>query len=95
MDIRQPPTCTGECNHVLINLVYHCGLNAEVKCVAINPTRPELIAVGSNDPFVRVFDRRMLKTCHVVLGQPASSTADDAEFSPPETSAQYYVSGTE
>ena len=33
---------------------------AEAKCLAINPVRPEMLAVGANDPYVRVFDRRML-----------------------------------
>ena len=38
------------------------GNYAEAKCLAVNPLRPELIAVGANDPYVRVYDRRML-TC--------------------------------
>lgn len=79
---------------MLINLIYHCGPDAEVKSVAINPTRPELIAVGSNDPYVRVFDRRMLKTCRATIGQPANQGTDDAAFAVPESSGQYYVSGT-
>lgn len=49
----------GEAN-VLVNLVNHIGRAAECKCIAICPSRPELMAVGANDPYVRVFDRRML-----------------------------------
>lgn len=49
---------TGSAN-VLINLVKHVG-KAEVKCIAVNPTKPELIAVGANDPYLRIFDRRKL-----------------------------------
>jgi WD and tetratricopeptide repeat-containing protein 1 len=46
----------------LINLDSHVGGQAEFKCIAINPARPELMAVGANDPYVRMYDRRML-TC--------------------------------
>lgn len=35
---------------------------AEAKCISVNPTRPEYIAIGCNDPFVRVYDHRMLST---------------------------------
>lgn len=35
--------------------------NAEVKSIDINPMRPELIAVGIDDPFIRVYDRRMFR----------------------------------
>lgn len=36
------------------------GGNAEAKCLAINPVRPEQIAVGANDPYIRLYDRRVL-----------------------------------
>jgi len=45
--------------NVLINLVKHVG-KSEVKCIAVNPTQPELIAIGANDPYVRIYDRRKL-----------------------------------
>jgi len=41
------------------------GVGAEAKCLAINPTRPELLAVGANDPYVRLYDRRMITTTAV------------------------------
>jgi hypothetical protein len=34
----------------------------EAKTVAINPCEPHYIAVGASDPYVRVYDRRMLLT---------------------------------
>ncbi len=34
---------------------------SEAKCIALNQVRPELIAVGNNDPYARIYDRRMLK----------------------------------
>ena len=31
-----------------------------MKCLTVCPSRTELVAVGSNDPYVRVYDRRMI-----------------------------------
>jgi WD and tetratricopeptide repeat-containing protein 1 len=45
----------------LVNLNSILGRSAEAKCLAINARRPEQIAVGANDPYIRVFDRRKLK----------------------------------
>ncbi|RWS12151.1 WD and tetratricopeptide repeats protein 1-like protein, partial [Dinothrombium tinctorium] len=60
-DLRQPHTCSNTCKNVLVNLICLFGAHAEAKCVAINPLRPELLAVGANDPYIRLYDRRMLK----------------------------------
>lgn len=61
-DTRVPHTCASqERKGVLINLVNHLGRFAEAKCIATNPCRPELLAVGANDAFVRMYDRRMIK----------------------------------
>ncbi|XP_054163178.1 WD and tetratricopeptide repeats protein 1-like [Oppia nitens] len=59
-DLREKHRCFSVCNNVLINLMNYNGPNAEVKCVAINPIRTELIAIGANDAFVRLYDRRMI-----------------------------------
>lgn len=59
-DLRTPHVCARMFNNVLINLTNHAGKNAEAKCLAINPLRPELLAVGANDPYIRVYDRRMI-----------------------------------
>uniref|UniRef100_A0A2L2YFC7 WD and tetratricopeptide repeats protein 1 n=1 Tax=Parasteatoda tepidariorum TaxID=114398 RepID=A0A2L2YFC7_PARTP len=60
-DLRESHQCSNICKNVLVNLVYHVGRNAEAKCLAVNPLRPELLAVGANDPYVRLYDRRMIK----------------------------------
>lgn len=39
----------------------HIGRFGEAKCLAINPVRPELLAVGANDPYIRLYDRRMIR----------------------------------
>lgn len=49
----------------LIDLQHHIGSNAEAKCVAINPRRPEQLAVGASDAYARVYDRRMIKLIRV------------------------------
>lgn len=59
-DLRVPHQCSNVCNNVLINLTYHIGRIAEAKCIAINPLKPEMLAVGANDPYVRLYDRRMI-----------------------------------
>ena len=48
-------------NNVLVNLMSVLGKKAEAKCLSVNPTQPELLAVGANDPYIRVYDRRMIK----------------------------------
>lgn len=59
--MRAPELCkTDRPQNVLINLNEHVGPHAEAKCLSINPVRPELLAVGANDPYVRLYDRRML-----------------------------------
>ncbi|CAG0898801.1 unnamed protein product [Darwinula stevensoni] len=59
-DLRIPHHCSNECDNVLVNLTNHLGRSAEAKCLAINPLRPEMLAVGANDPYVRLYDRRMI-----------------------------------
>lgn len=62
-DLREPHVCQSNvqpCKNVLIDLNIHIGAMCEAKCIEINPCQSELIAVGCNDPFVRLYDRRML-----------------------------------
>ena len=74
-DLRTPDLAhASNPKNVLINLNDHLGLNAEVKCLAVNPLRPHLLAVGANDPFVRVFDRRMLSCTSVKSPNGSSNT---------------------
>ena len=49
-------------SELLANLNGAFGHSAEAKCVASNPFRPERLAVGANDPYVRLYDRRRLRT---------------------------------
>ncbi|KAH8865113.1 WD and tetratricopeptide repeats protein 1 [Schistosoma japonicum] len=60
-DLRDPDQTTANkpCN-VLVNLRFQDNAFAEAKCIAINPLKSELVAIGGNEPFVRMFDRRKL-----------------------------------
>ena len=60
-DLRQAHSCQPhqECRNVLINLKASCQ-HSQCKCLAINPVRSEQLAVGCLDPFVRLYDTRML-----------------------------------
>ncbi|XP_075228255.1 WD and tetratricopeptide repeats protein 1-like isoform X2 [Lycorma delicatula] len=60
-DMRVPHTCSSDVSNILVYLRTHLGGYAEAKCLAINPCRPEILAVGANDPYVRLYDRRMIK----------------------------------
>ncbi|XP_065202390.1 WD and tetratricopeptide repeats protein 1 isoform X2 [Planococcus citri] len=60
-DIRIHHTCDEDAKNVIINLKNHQGALAEGKCITVNPVRTEMLAVGSNDPYIRLYDRRMIK----------------------------------
>lgn len=66
-DIRTPHVCRSDDHSVLVNLVYHMGRYAEGKCISINPKKPELVAIGANDAYIRMYDRRMIKLSQVIL----------------------------
>lgn len=62
----------------LINLTTYIDTNAKAKCVAVNPVKTELLAVGANDAYARVYDRRMLKPVPILL--PGSSSKNTFFF---------------
>uniref|UniRef100_A0A182JVP5 WD and tetratricopeptide repeats protein 1 n=1 Tax=Anopheles christyi TaxID=43041 RepID=A0A182JVP5_9DIPT len=59
-DLRQPHACHGQDANVLVDLRSYMSSSPEVKCIAINPQRPELLAIGANDIYTRLYDRRMI-----------------------------------
>lgn len=64
-DIRERHTCRKDDKIQLISLSKYLGTIAEAKCVAVNPKRSEMLAIGANDVYARLYDRRMLKLNHV------------------------------
>lgn len=61
IDLREPHTCQSDDKIVLVDLRNHQEAISEVKCLAVNPRRPELLAIGANDDFARLYDRRNIK----------------------------------
>ncbi|GFG32356.1 hypothetical protein Cfor_10916 [Coptotermes formosanus] len=104
-DLRMPHSCSREVNNVLVNLLNHLGRYAEAKCLAINPQRPELLAVGANDPYIRLYDRRMIKPTTYPPDNVTRSNWErqnymasragegDLEDNLPHGCVQYYVAG--
>ncbi|XP_077295822.1 WD and tetratricopeptide repeats 1 [Arctopsyche grandis] len=77
-DIRTSHTCKSDSPIVLVNLLNQVGRYAEAKCLAINPRRPEQLAVGANDFYVRLYDRRMIKLSKL---QNSSSPSENPTMS--------------
>ena len=97
-DLRQPHTCntsSKNCKNVLINLNIYVGAMAEAKCLAINPLQPELLAIGCNDPFVRLYDHRMLAShSFSEVKKPSSSSGSSPEDTKlPPGCVQYFAPG--
>lgn len=65
---------------------------AEAKCLAINPLQPELLAVGCNDPFVRLYDHRMLAS-HSFSEVKKSSHSSPEDTKLPPGCVQYFAPG--
>ncbi|XP_013100604.2 WD and tetratricopeptide repeats protein 1 isoform X1 [Stomoxys calcitrans] len=86
LDHREKHICNSA-NNRLINLTSFIDANAEAKCIAVNPIRTEYIAVGANDPYARIYDRRMLKTFST-----AANDSPEADGRPKE-SVTYYCPG--
>lgn len=64
-DLRTPHKCREDEKVLLIDLQRHSGSSAEPKSLAINARRPELLAVGANDAYARMYDRRMISLTKV------------------------------
>nr|KAG5706868.1 hypothetical protein BaRGS_004203 [Batillaria attramentaria] len=102
-DLRCPEVNPSNPSNILINLNAHMGDYAEAKCVAVNSLRPELMAVGANDPYVRVYDRRMLVCRSMKLpGDPSNrfpwdhhhlEPAEGEDYSLPQGCVQYFIAG--
>ncbi|XP_014210144.1 WD and tetratricopeptide repeats protein 1 isoform X2 [Copidosoma floridanum] len=98
-DLRQSHSCKlSDQSTVLVNLTNHLGRFIEAKCINVNPRRPELIAVGANDAYVRMYDRRMIKLSQ----RPVSGSSNisslgygngDPDNNVPLGCVQYFVAG--
>eukprot|EP00051_Salpingoeca_urceolata_P018796 m.267315 g.267315 ORF g.267315 m.267315 type:complete len:679 (+) comp19283_c0_seq21:2018-4054(+) len=70
-----------------------------IKCLELCPSRPQYLAVGASDPFVRLFDRRMLArsttTCCCVQHFDAPSEAPNSWSTASVTSVAFSGTGTD
>uniref|UniRef100_A0A182P8N9 WD and tetratricopeptide repeats protein 1 n=1 Tax=Anopheles epiroticus TaxID=199890 RepID=A0A182P8N9_9DIPT len=73
-DLRQPHVCRGQDANVLIDLRCYATTIPEVKCIAINPQRPEQLAIGANDIYTRLYDRRMISPGKIDRNTDVSGT---------------------
>ncbi|THD28587.1 26S proteasome non-ATPase regulatory subunit 7 [Fasciola hepatica] len=104
-DLRETNQIEGaRTRNVLVDL-RTSGWFAEAKCLALNPFRAEMLAVGGNDPYVHLYDRRKL-TLHSITQlvrarvrhrfAPTSvetSFTDSGSPEVPPDAVRYYVPG--
>uniref|UniRef100_A0A1E1XBJ1 Putative wd and tetratricopeptide repeat protein n=1 Tax=Amblyomma aureolatum TaxID=187763 RepID=A0A1E1XBJ1_9ACAR len=91
-DYRTPHQCTADASHVLVNLGYHLGRNVEAKCIAVNQLQPHLVAVGANDSYIRLYDRRMISTTKLTRFSSLSKLDAEADNLPPGC-VTYFAAG--
>ncbi|XP_970829.1 WD and tetratricopeptide repeats protein 1 isoform X1 [Tribolium castaneum] len=85
-DLREPHECPTQ-SKVLVDLSF----KSEIKCIAVNPTKSHYIAIGANDCFVRLYDRRMIKVSMANLSfNPSKRTSPQPQNS---DCVQYYAPG--
>ncbi|XP_058840274.1 WD and tetratricopeptide repeats protein 1 [Topomyia yanbarensis] len=92
-DMRTPHTCRANDANVLINLRNHINEMPEVKCIAINPQRPELMAIGANDCYARLYDRRMLSLMKLSTNVELKPNENNTDNVPRDGCVQYYCPG--
>ena len=79
-DLRQPHRCQGNnspCKNVIVDLTASCGVSIEAKCLDLSPTNPNLLAVGSSDPYVRLYDLRKLSLGRLTTQQVQHETRNE------------------
>ena len=84
-----------DCKNILIDLKIHVEA-CEVKCIEVNPCQSELLAIGCSDPYVRLYDRRMLANHCTTSGITycCTQTCDSiSTASLPVGCAQYFTPG--
>lgn len=89
-DTREKHTCTndGACRNVLIDLHNTCGSSSshsytQCKCLDVNSVRSEQLAVGGFDPYIRLYDRRLLSISYPSTNlSPEADPSCLAHFSP-------------
>ncbi|XP_050084716.1 WD and tetratricopeptide repeats protein 1 [Anopheles aquasalis] len=93
-DLRQQHGCDRQDANVLIDLKNNIIGIPEVKCIAINPLRPEMMAIGTNDIYTRVYDRRMISLTRVKQYEVNQETVPNSEDNiPRDGCVKYFCPG--
>lgn len=91
-----------ECPHgksktTLVTVYGDLGKKIEAKCLDINQLRTEQLAVGANDQYVRLYDRRMIQSLSsfaVKYPYPKKYVSEyDAVLNDANNALQYFVPG--
>lgn len=90
-DIRESHRCRSDDNIRLLNLSASIKLLREAKCIAVNPRKTEQIALGANDPYARIYDRRMLFKTSV--SSPPTNDEGEEICDVPKNCVTYYSPG--
>lgn len=100
--------CNSDQSKIALVSIYGChGTSIEAKCLDINQFKTEQLAVGANDPYVRLYDRRMIRSLSsVTLKHPFPKNPSESVFNfdgddktlrrinnDPNKIAQYFVPG--
>lgn len=65
----------------------------DLKSIAVNPTKPHLIAIGANDCYVRLYDRRMVKTSRFKTTNNLENLKKELPEPQDSNCIQYYAPG--
>lgn len=104
--MRMSHDCTSDQSKINLVTLYNMGSTVEAKCLDINQLRTEQLAVGANDPYVRLYDRRMIRSLssftiqHPIPKNPSESVFkfndNNTKFknnNSPNNIVQYFVPG--
>lgn len=86
-DLREPHECTKNAT-AFLDL-----FTTEFKCIAVNPTKTHLIAVGANDAYVRLYDRRFVKTSKITINHAFDARKRTPAEPQDPTCVQYFSPG--
>lgn len=104
--MRMNHDCTSDQSKInLVSLYNDTGSTVEAKCLDINQLRTEQLAVGANDPYVRLYDRRMIRSLSsFTIQHPIPKNPSELVFkfndnntkfknNTPDNIVQYFVPG--
>ncbi|KRT81712.1 WD40 domain-containing protein [Oryctes borbonicus] len=81
-DLREPHEC------MVKSTIFMRLPDVDLKCIAVNPTKPYLIAIGANDCFARIYDRRMVRTWQY---KPSNNSKREPAEPQDSNCVQYYA----